>query len=191
MSLVIGIDPGLNGALCLYGPDVFMVEDMPTFTTMVGRKQRQRIDTAALAELVELYALLGAELAVIEAVGGRPKQSASAAFVFGYSVGLVMMALINARIPVETVQPQFWKKLMKMPGKKGAESDKVYAGMIQQRGRELFPGREADLSGPRGGVRLDRVEAAALAVFGHRHVLNSVRPDGEWRMTYRNADTGA
>ena len=27
------------------------------------------------------------------------------------------MALVNARIPIETVTPQVWKKIMKMPGK--------------------------------------------------------------------------
>lgn len=191
MSIVLGIDPGLNGAMCLYGDGVFAIHDMPTFDMQVGKTVRKRVDMLKLADLLDGFAVMGVDIAVLEAVGGRPKQGASAAFVLGYSVGLVAMGLMAARIPLETVVPQTWKKIMKMPGKKGAESDKVYSDAIKARGQELFPQHRDKFEGPRGGVKLDRVEAAALAMFAHRHVLGTMRPDPEWRLAYKRADTGA
>lgn len=192
MAIVLGIDPGLNGALCLYGDGVFQVHDMPVYAMTVNKKTRNRVDMLALADLIDSFSVIGVDLAVMEAVGGRPKQSASAAFVFGYSVGLIAMGLMNARIPIETVTPQVWKKIMKMPGKvaKPAAAKKASEAQIKARGHELFPQHRTAFEGLRGGVKLDRIEAAALAAFGHRHVLGSQRPDGEWRLTYQKADTG-
>ena len=193
MSIVLGIDPGLNGALCLYGEGVFQVHDMPVFAMQVGKTKRNRVDLLALADLIDSFGVVGVDVAVMEAVGGRPKQSASSGFVFGYTVGLVAMALVNARIPIETVTPQVWKKIMKMPGKvtKAGKPDKELVQQLKVRGDELFPQHRHEFLGARGGLKIDRIEAAALAMFGHRHVLNSVRPAGEWRLTYSNADTGA
>lgn len=195
--MILGIDPGATGALALYAPGILQIEDMPTFPMTVGKTTRKRVDAPALADLIETYKLIGLELAVLEAVGGRPRQSASAAFVFGYSVGLVYMALINARVPVETVPPQTWKKLMKMPGKRkgGNKStvDKEYMEAIRVRAYELLPNAGAQFAGPRGGVRIDRMEAACMAIFGHRHLLGNGQrqKDVEGSEIYRHNDMGA
>jgi hypothetical protein len=199
--LVLGIDPGLTGALCLYGEGVFIVRDMPIYKQQVGKRLRARVDMLALADMIDEFAVLGVEIAVLESVGGRPGQSASAGFVFGYTVGLLAMGLMNARIPLETVSPQVWKKAMKMPGKalrvqadgveKVHRDDKNAVDQIRIRGDELFPEYTSHFRGKQGGLKVDRIEAAALALFGYRHVLGIRRPDVEWRMAYRNADTGA
>jgi len=195
LSLVLGIDPGLNGALAVYGPGVLLCEDMPTFQMTVGKKTRSRIDAVRVADLIETYKMMGVELAVMEAVGGRPRQSASSGFVFGYATGLVYMALINARIPVETVPAQTWKKIMKLPGKKGdtAADDKERAAAVKQRCNELLPDAGAQFYGPRGGARVDRMEAACMALFGYRHMLgNGQRQrDVEGTIAYQMNDVGA
>jgi hypothetical protein len=189
-GLVLGIDPGATGALVAYRPGVLIVEDMPTFQMTVNKKTRTRIDALKLYNIVETMKLVGVELAVLEAVGGRPKQSASNAFVFGYGVGLIYMALIQARIPVETVVPGTWKKVMKLPGKKAktlAERRANESELKQRVCNEILPGHEKEFVGPKGGARIDRMEAGAMAVFGYRHMLNSVRPDAEHRLVYEKS----
>lgn len=182
MALVLGIDPGREGALAVYGPGYLDVQDMPVFDMTIGKTKRKRVDAVGVIDVIETAKMLGVELAVLEAVGGRPKQSASAGFVFGYSVGLVYMALIQARIPVETVTPQVWKRLMRVP---------TDVGRIMERADETFPDHRRLFRGKKDGAKDGRAEAAFLAKFGHDRLLGSVRPDAEWRLTYSKADTGA
>lgn len=210
---VIGVDPGLSGALACYDYDTggMSIIDMPIFHMVVAKKKRARVDAIALLEYFDMQKMMGAELVIIEAVGGRPKQSASSAFVFGYTVGLIYMAAISCRIPVETVPPQVWKKILKVPGKVVArtEKDKMALltgeknkvkqkesdGAIIMRADELMPDHANLWRGPQGGYKVDRAEAAMLALYGGRYALNSTKvvriQDPELALIYRNADTGA
>lgn len=199
---VIGVDPGLNGALAVYDntANSLSVEDMPTWQMMVNNKTRKRVDAVTLMDYFDLQRAMGAELVVIEAVGGRPKQSAAGAFVFGYTVGLVYMACVAVKLPIETVPPQTWKKILNVPGKrvkKGEpkKTDKEINGAIINRADELLPNHRALWRGKKEGFKLDRAEAAMLALYGARYALHSTKPmrisDDEWRLAYRGADTGA
>lgn len=183
---VVGVDPGLNGAMALYDKTlgVVDVQDMPTFMATVNKKKRQRVDGVALLEYFRWAKDMGAELAVIEQVGGRPKQSASGAFVFGYTVGLVMMACTATRLPVETVTPVAWKKLLRVPGGKDADDN-----AIMQRADDMMPDFTHMWRGKQGGRKLDRAEAAMLAYYGETFALDSVRPltDSEFRLVYEKA----
>lgn len=202
MTIVAGIDPGTNGAIALYCTDTKTLcgmHDMPSWFETVGKKKRQRIDTIGLIELFELLNMLSVELVVIEAVGGRPKQSASAGFVFGYTVGLIYMASMYSKIMVETVPPKAWKKLMNIPGKAGgktAAEKKAATGDIMKRVHEIFPHDRELFLGPKGGYYMDRADAALLAKFGGDFVYPTMGPlskksDLELQLAYRSADTGA
>lgn len=191
MSLVLGVDPGHSGALVTYNTDtqrVVTVEDMPIWHQMIGKKSRARIDALALADMFDVFELMGVGLMVLEAVGGRPKQSASSAFVFGYGVGLLYACGLYTRIPIETVPPAVWKRVMNIPGKgKGDDS------AIMQRAAELFP-LDRDILMPRGKrggqPAADKAEAAMLAKYGGDYVLRTgVIQDAEYKLTYRNAKT--
>jgi hypothetical protein len=188
----MGIDPGVHGALAICNAkdaSLVSVEDMPTWMMPIGKKTRARVDAVALADMFDLAVILGVELVVIEAVGGRPRQSAAGGFVFGYTVGLVYMACIHSRLAIETVPPGTWKKMLNVPGKAKANDD-----AIMQRADEIFPNERHLFRGVRGGKNLDRAEAAMLAHFGVKHVLHaagSTGGDSEWRGIYKNADTGA
>lgn len=199
---VIGVDPGGTGALAHYDitSNTLDVEDMPTWNMAIKNgKTRRRIDGTALLDYFEVKKMMGVQLVMIEAVGGRPRQSASSGYVFGFGVGLVYMACIATRLPIETVPPQTWKKMMRVPGKSRGEKEgktpKQIEGMIVQRADELFPNYSSLWRGPRGGYRLDRAEAAILARYAGDFALRSTRPiriqDAEWQMVYRDADTGA
>lgn len=193
---VIGVDPGLNGALAYYNAkhNSLVVWDMPTWNMQVGRKVRKRVDAVELIRILETTHLFGIDLMVMEAVGGRPRQSASGGFQFGYVVGLVYMAAIMLRIPIDTVTPQVWKRFMKVPGK--AMMDKEANAAIVARADELMPDHRDKWRGKMGGLRVDRAEAALLAKFGEERMLPSVNPtdirDPEWRLLYTgNPDTGS
>jgi hypothetical protein len=187
MAYVTGVDPGLTGALCTVCSDTRRIVDlidMPTWNMAVGKKTRKRVDAVALNDYVEMLKLMGVSCIVIEAVGGRPKQSAGAGFVFGYTVGMLYMTCIVHKLIIETVPPGTWKRVMRIPGKKeGVDPD----GAIIGRADELFPDDRARWRGKLGGAKLDRAEAALLAQFGIERVLGSVQSFTD----YRNADTGA
>ncbi|MCK5133530.1 MAG: hypothetical protein KAR40_15425 [Candidatus Sabulitectum sp.] len=190
----MGVDPGVNGALAIYDTEasaLIAIHDMPSWKMPVGKTKRTRVDAVALAELMDLAVMTGVSLVVIESVGGRPRQSASGGFVLGYTVGLIYMACIIARLPIETVPPATWKKLLKVPGKTKAD-----ASAIVQRADELFPDSRQQFRGPKGGLNTDRAEAGMLAYFGAKHVLPnageaSKLKDSEYRAAYRHASTGA
>lgn len=198
MPIIAGIDPGTNGAVALYDTDshrLVSVEDIPSWYQTVGKKKRKRIDTVGLMELFDMLNVMGVELVVLEAVGGRPRQSASSGFVFGYTVGLIYMCCMYSKIMVETVPPQKWKKLLGVPGKQGnkdKEAKKQAVGDILNRADQLFPHDRGLFKTERGAIRMDRVDAAFLAKFGGDHVWRTMQPgDIEAKLAYKNAETGA
>lgn len=205
MTLVAGVDPGTNGAIAIYDTDtkkLVSVQDLPFWYETVGKKKRKRLDTIGLMELFDTLCMMGVELMVLEAVGGRPQQSASAGFVFGYTVGLIYACAMYSKIMVETVPPQQWKKMLRIPGKLGTKerrkedkkaAKKEATGDIIKRVGELFPHDTDYFRGPGGAYKMDRADAAMLAKFGGDHVLPTMGTpsDTEFQLAYRKADTGA
>lgn len=199
---VMGVDPGINGAMAVYdyNSGLVVVTDMPTWNMQIASKVRKRVDAVDLLDYFEMQKMAGVELVMIEAVGGRPKQSASAGFVFGYTVGMIYMACVAVRMPIETVPPQTWKKLMRVPGKKdfkmaGGKTDKAWQIALVSRADECFPHNTSTWRGPQGGYKIDRAEAALLAMYAGRYALNSTKvvhlKDIEWKLAYMKADTGS
>lgn len=185
MTLVLGIDPGGNGAFAVYDSvtrRVVHIEDMPVWFQAVGKRKRKRIDAMALADLFEYYSLIGVELVVMEAVGGRTGQGAAAGFVFGYGVGMIYMACLYSKLILETIPPASWKRIMNVPGKSKADDSAIIA-----RADEMFPHDRHLFRGPKGGKLVDRAEAAMIAKFGAENVLRDLPPV----VDKRNADTGA
>lgn len=183
---VLGIDPGLSGAFCVVeGESIVFMADMPTWKqALKSGKLRERLNPVDLGNMVESFKMMGVELAILEAVGGRPRQSASAAFQFGYVVGCVYMALVQARIPIDMIEPANWKRLMRCP-----TNDEG----IARRADELFPEHRHLWRGAKGGVKHDRAEAAMLARFGQDFALNGTygkKRDLEAIMNYRDARIG-
>jgi hypothetical protein len=176
MTYVIGVDPGFKGALSVYDVNakrIVSIIDMPVLNITINKKTRTRIDATTLFEYVEMQKAMGVELLLMEAVGGRPKQGASSAYAFGYGVGLLYMACVAVKMPIETVTPQVWKKMMRVPGKKDADGKqgKEYDGMIVSRADELLPDARHLFRGPQGGLKVDRAESAMLAKYAGDHAL--------------------
>lgn len=196
---VIGVDPGIKGALTHYANGrVQRIIDMPVFSMVINKKVRKRLDMVALFQYFELMKLMGVDLVVLEAVGGRPQQSASGAFVFGYTVGAIFAICVALRLPIETVSPSVWKQAMRVPGKKTKEGklDKGYEGKIISRADEIMPEHRNLWRGPEGGRKVDRAESAIIAKYGSDHMLRIPGATRKWietetQLVYQNAETGA
>lgn len=196
---VIGVDPGASGAFAVYDPTtkhICEIIDMPVFHMTINNKKRVRIDAVGVLEYLSVQQMSGCELVLIEAVGGRPKQGASAAFVFGYGIGLIYMACVALKLPIETIPPQTWKKTLRVPGKKDKEGKqtKEFNGMIINRAEELMPAARGLFRGPKGGLMVDRAEAAMIAKYAGDYALRvEARPflAVDTTMAYQYAEVGA
>ena len=192
MALVLGIDPGTSGALAVYDTQtrrlVGPVQDVPLWYQTVGKRKRKRVDTLAVADMFDVYTMMGVDLVAMESVGGRGGESAVSAFAFGYGVAVLYMAAFYSGLVIETVPPQLWKQILNVPGKTKADDS-----AILQRADELFPSDRDQFRGPRGGKLIDRAEAAMIAKYAGDFILPTFTPKSgvELRLAYAKADTGA
>lgn len=159
----LGIDPGITGALaCWSGVQIKCVHDVPVLKYRVGKSVKKRLDLAAFHDLVTaLHATFEFDLAVIEDVGGLPKQSAPNAFTFGFTAGAMTMALVAAGVPFQKVDPAKWKKVMCVSSDKNRA--RQTASELMPSARHLWTRSQDD----------GRAEAALLALYGHRLLRSS------------------
>lgn len=117
-GLIAGIDPGLDGAVCLMsqadGYDI-IVFSMPTLSLRRGGKNRRKVDPAVLADALERWAPTHA---FIEDAWGRPVQGSSTACETCRNHGIIIGILAGLKIPVTPVPPQRWKKALGVPAAK-------------------------------------------------------------------------
>ena len=119
MKTIIGIDPGVNGAIAWIQAGKPCVEKMP--------------DTLAdLWELIESIKYGNDCRAYIEAVHSSPQMGVKSSFTFGQGYGRLEMALTAAEIPFERVRPQVWQKSMGCLTK----GDK---NVSKRKAQEMFP----------------------------------------------------
>lgn len=157
---VLGVDPGVHGALVLLDTDtdLLVVEDMP----IVSVKRASRPGTHNLiseGHLAGLVSALSPDVAWIERVHAMPRQGVVSSFNFGLGFGQVLGVLAAIKVPFYLVSPGEWKRLFRL----GA--DKQAARLLASR---MFPDSAMKFS----RVRDDgRAEAALLAVFGAKYPL--------------------
>ena len=99
-SVILGIDPGLGGALAFLddagGIDVI---DMPTLQLFRGRRKRRELDLSALARLIDDRATSIGH-AFIELASARPGQGVASMFNFGRTYGATLGILAANFIPM-------------------------------------------------------------------------------------------
>ena len=154
MTYILGIDPGMGGALALYDhPTMPITWDMPV--SLDGG-----IDAVKLAKITASLAKNCPGItAVVERVSSMPRQAG--AFAFGLSTGVIHGCLASAGIPFELVSPSVWKAKMgltKFPGETYAENKTRARALATQ----LFPALAPQFK----RVKDDgRAEALLLAVY--------------------------
>jgi len=143
--MILGIDPGISGALAWLSDDGHLISttDMPAIEVHGKKKVSPQILTSELAGRRPI-------LAVIEDVGAMPGQGVTSMFNFGYSAGILAGVCAGLGIPTVLYRPAVWKRAAGVPADKGA---------ARQMAQRLWPGcRDFDRVKDDG-----RAEAALLA----------------------------
>ena len=148
-TAILGIDPGLSGALALYDVDGSLeVIDMPTL-----QLKKRVVDEYALARIIDNWSGHIREV-WLEQVGTRPGEGAVGAFTFGRGYGLIRGICAANFLTIIDVTPATWKRALRVP----AEKDGARAAASR-----IFP-RHA---GTWSRVKDDgRAEAALIARHG-------------------------
>lgn len=149
MTLTIGIDPGLTGALAALASDgtIELLVDLP----VIRDRSLAWIDGAQLQSTL-LDALQGRTArAVVERVSAMPRQGVASSFVFGVRFGSILSVLQTMQLPLELVTAAQWKRAL------GLSSDK-HASL--HKARLLFPSADLRLAKHDG-----RAEALLLAHY--------------------------
>ena len=110
--LIIGIDPGINGAICFFkNGTVIDLMDMPTMS--VGKKNKSQVNGSQIFNEVQKATLNENKkevLAVIEQVSAMPGQGVTSMFNFGQSFGILKGICSAMSLPMFFVRPAKWKK---------------------------------------------------------------------------------
>lgn len=160
MSYIIGIDPGLTGAIALYEPIIEILHTFEMPVIAAGTKSKRIIDALELSRMVDSWCKrFTIKKVVIERVHAMPSQGVTSVFSFGMGYGVVLGILAANTLPVEMVTPQSWKKDLKVPALKDGS---------RARASEIFPQH----SGQWNKAKWDgRAEAAMIAYYGAKHLI--------------------
>lgn len=165
MTRIIGIDPGLSGAIACYDleDERLVVRDIPTHELVRNGKKKREVDLYALARIIDDFASVQGARFWIEQVGAMPGQGVSSVFAFGKVYGVLLGVAAATFAPIETVPPQVWKRALKVPAAKDG---------ARARASALFPNQ----SGLWARAKDDgRAEAALITAYGvriHRDLLD-------------------
>lgn len=153
MTTIVGIDPGLSGAVAIFQPELGELEvlDIPTLEVKRGASTKRVISEIELAQLLEPHA--GA-VAYLERVSARPGQGVTSMFNFGMTNGLIRGMLAAYSFRTTLITPQEWRRKMRVAdGKDGS----------RQRAMELFPACAGLFKRKKDD---GRAEAALIAMAG-------------------------
>ena len=144
MNYVIGVDPGLDGAIALIRGSSVQVWDCPWVKAKKGRE----FDVAQMAEIVAVIDSLvagNAVASVIERGIAMPKQASNTTYKQGRGQGIWEGLLAQAGFAFELITPQSWKKSMGLSGQpkdaSRAKAAALYPSIREQLKRKKDDGR--------------------------------------------------
>ena len=107
---IIGIDPGLSGAIAvLQDNKVEEIFDVPVMTD--GKKNKRQLNSAQLVKLLKDNTKDNEEIAiVVEQVNAMPGQGVTSMFNFGQTFGAIKGICAALNLPIFFVRPAKWKK---------------------------------------------------------------------------------
>lgn len=153
MSVILGIDPGLSGALAFLDIELgtCLVVDMPVLEVKKGAGTAKQIDLSALAARIDEANI---KHAYLERVSASPQMGVTSAFNFGLGYGAIRGILAASFVPTTLITPAEWKRALKCPTEK--DGARARASELLPRFANLWPLKKHD----------GRAEAAMLAYYG-------------------------
>lgn len=169
--IIIGIDPGLTGAVAMINTanGFCDVQDLPTIELEGGGLVKRRIQGRILGLQMRQMVPPGHEplvfLEQVGAMGGQNNAVQTQASLAGTFMG-IRCVLDILRWPPTLVQPQRWKAKFGLARKKAGpagkpESESAYKGRHLQLARELYPSAPLHLA-----KHHNRAEALLIAHYG-------------------------
>jgi len=156
---ILGIDPGLTGAIAMWDGHNLTIQPIPTVkVTTRGRD----VDWGTLNHIWDEH-FFWADHAFIERVASRPGQGVASMFKFGMVYGGLRSMAASKLVPSTLVLASKWKKSYSL----SAEKEAAVARAI-----ELFPASASLFRGPRGGMLDGIAEAALIARYGYDQIGN-------------------
>lgn len=158
-TAILGIDPGLSGALALFDPadGSLEISDIPTLK--IGKTV---IDEYALARIIDSWSPRIREV-WLEQVGVRPGEGAVGAFSFGRGYGLLRGICVASFLTIHDITPAKWKSTLRVPADK--DGARLRASNLMPREAHRWPLKKHD----------GRAEAALIALYAsHLHQGSSM-----------------
>lgn len=155
-ATIIGIDPGLTGAIAVHEPvrDWAQIIDLPTQPKTSGKGQQ--LDAGVLAAMLRGIQATHAPLhAYIERQRPMPKQGTVSVMSLGQTVGVIEGVCASLGIARTYVEPAAWKRK--------AGLIKQGKGASRQRAAEAFPALAEQFTRARDD---GRAEALLIAMYG-------------------------
>jgi crossover junction endodeoxyribonuclease RuvC len=154
--LIIGIDPGINGAICFFeNGKVKDVLDMPTMAE--GKKNKRQINGHQmyneLTTRIKGYNTQSINV-IVEQVSAMPGQGVTSMFNFGQSFGVIKGICAAMQLPIFFVRPAKWKKHFELiNSQKDASRTKAI---------EMFPKISSILSKKKDSNKADAILIASF-----------------------------
>ena len=107
---IIGIDPGLSGAIAvMHDKKVINLYDMPVMAE--GKKNKRLLNSSQLVNIIKENINEGEEtIVVVEQVNAMPGQGVTSMFNFGQTFGAIKGVCAALKLPIFFVRPSKWKK---------------------------------------------------------------------------------
>ena len=156
MMLIIGIDPGITGAICFFEDrKIIDLVEMPNMA--VGKKNKRQVNGAQvyneILKRIKNYNKKDIKV-VIEQVSAMPGQGVTSMFNFGQSFGVLKGICSAMQLPMYFVRPAKWKKYYNLINtKKDASRTKVI---------EIFPYISTQLSKKKDSNKADAILIASF-----------------------------
>jgi crossover junction endodeoxyribonuclease RuvC len=169
MTLVVGIDPGINGGVAVLRGDAAVVWSMPTVVRLIGGKHKRRVDAAALTKLCRdhVAAYLSCScIAFVERAQASPQMGVSSAFGYGEGFGILVGVLAALNVTVRFVTATQWKRPMGLViagSRELGRNDARDKSPALDLARRLYPKLAAELAREKDD---GRAEALLIAHYG-------------------------
>ncbi len=149
--LIIGIDPGISGAICFFEDgEVKDIIDMPVMAD--GKKNKRQINGSQTYNEIYLRTKNISKkdiFVVVEQVSAMPGQGVTSMFNFGQSFGVIKGICSALSIPIYFVRPTKWKKYFNLiKTNKDASRTKVI---------EVYPEISSQLSRKKDSNKADAI----------------------------------
>ena len=149
--LIIGIDPGISGAICFFKDGKILdVIEMPTMTE--GKKNKKQANGSQIYnEILKRIDSLEKQniRVIIEQVSAMPGQGVTSMFNFGQSFGILKGICAAMQLPVYFVRPAKWKKYFSLINSQKDAS--------RTRAIEMFPYFSSQLSKKKDSNKADAI----------------------------------